>query len=110
VKRGKNDAADAEALCEAMNRSTMRFVPLKTSEQRATSLSCSAPLSSFWINLVLTKARSRYRSELKIAGHKLLDFGLFPRSRNAQMVWPIRSSSSGRFSQKFLSLLKIPNC
>src|SRR5664279_695067 len=29
VKRGKNDAADAEALCEAMSRPTMRFVPVK---------------------------------------------------------------------------------
>lgn len=35
VKRGKNDAADAEALCEAMNRPTMRFVPTKTAEQQA---------------------------------------------------------------------------
>src|ERR1700690_2392814 len=36
VKRGKNDAADAEALCEAMSRPTMRFVPVKTDEQQAT--------------------------------------------------------------------------
>ena len=35
VKRGKNDAADAEALCEAMSRPTMRFVPAKTAEQQA---------------------------------------------------------------------------
>jgi transposase len=35
VKRGKNDAADAEALCEAMSRPTMRFVPVKTQEQQA---------------------------------------------------------------------------
>ncbi len=35
VKRGKNDAADAEALCEAMSRPTMRFVPMKTPEQQA---------------------------------------------------------------------------
>lgn len=35
VKRGKNDAADAEALCEAMSRPTMRFVPVKTKEQQA---------------------------------------------------------------------------
>src|SRR6201995_3462986 len=35
VKRGKNDAADAEALCEAMSRPTMRFVPVKTSNQQA---------------------------------------------------------------------------
>ena len=33
VKRGKNDAADAEALCEAMSRPTMRSVPVKTTEQ-----------------------------------------------------------------------------
>ena len=35
VKRNKNDAADAEALCEAMSRPTMRFVPVKTAEQQA---------------------------------------------------------------------------
>jgi transposase len=35
VKRGKNDAADAEALCEAMSRPTMRFVPVKTVDQQA---------------------------------------------------------------------------
>ena len=35
VKRGKNDAADAEALCEAMSRPTMRFVPVKTADQQA---------------------------------------------------------------------------
>ena len=35
VKRGKNDAADAEALCEAMSRPTMRFVPTKTAGQQA---------------------------------------------------------------------------
>ncbi|MEJ0070266.1 MAG: IS110 family transposase [Pseudomonadota bacterium] len=35
VKRGKNDAADAEALCEAMSRPTMRFVPVKSAESQA---------------------------------------------------------------------------
>ena len=35
VKRGKNDAADAEALCEAASRPTMRYVPGKSSEQQA---------------------------------------------------------------------------
>ena len=35
VKRGKNDAADAEAISEAMSRPTMRFVPVKTTEQQA---------------------------------------------------------------------------
>jgi len=35
VKRQKNDAADAEAICEAVQRPNMRFVPIKTSDQQA---------------------------------------------------------------------------
>jgi len=35
VRRNKNDAADAEAICEAMSRPRMRFVPMKTAEQQA---------------------------------------------------------------------------
>jgi transposase len=35
VARNKNDAADAEAICEAMSRPRMRFVPVKTTEQQA---------------------------------------------------------------------------
>jgi transposase len=35
VKRNKNDDADAEAICEAMSRPTMRFVPVKTTDQQA---------------------------------------------------------------------------
>lgn len=35
VKRSKNDAADAAAICEAVTRPSMRFVPVKTAEQQA---------------------------------------------------------------------------
>lgn len=35
VKRGKTDAADAEAICEAVTRPNMRFVPVKTERQQA---------------------------------------------------------------------------
>ena len=34
-KRGKNDAADAAAICEAVSRPNMRFVPVKTVEQQS---------------------------------------------------------------------------
>jgi len=34
-KRGKNDAADAAAICEAVGRSNMRFVPVKSEDQQA---------------------------------------------------------------------------
>jgi transposase len=35
VKRGKNDAIDAAAICEAMSRPEMRFVPVKSAESQA---------------------------------------------------------------------------
>jgi transposase len=35
VKRGKNDAADAEAICEAVTRPSMRFVAIKSAEQQS---------------------------------------------------------------------------
>ena len=35
VKRGKTDRIDAEAICEAASRPTMRFVPVKTIEQQS---------------------------------------------------------------------------
>lgn len=38
VKRGKTDAVDAEAICEAVTRPTMRFVPVKSAETQAALL------------------------------------------------------------------------
>ncbi len=35
VKRQKNDATDAEAICESVTRPTMRFVPVKSQEQQS---------------------------------------------------------------------------
>jgi transposase len=38
VKSNKNDDRDAEAICEAVTRPTMRFVPIKTAEQQAAAM------------------------------------------------------------------------
>jgi transposase len=35
AKRGKTDASDAEAICEAVSRPTMRYVAIKSAEQQA---------------------------------------------------------------------------
>ena len=35
IKRNKNDAADAEVICEAATRPSMRFVPMKTADQQS---------------------------------------------------------------------------
>jgi len=47
VKRQKNDATDAEAICEAVTRPNMRFVPTKTPEQHATQQPVP-PLQRYW--------------------------------------------------------------
>lgn len=46
VKRSKTDAADAAAICEAVTRPTMRFVPVKSRERRRYCL-CTARVP-FW--------------------------------------------------------------
>jgi len=66
VKRGKNDAVDAAACCEAMSRPDMRFVPIKTAEQQAT-------LTLHKTREVLMKQRNMSINALR--GH-LAEFGL----------------------------------
>jgi len=44
VKRGKSDAADAEAICEAMSRPAMRFVAIKTPNEQAIDRDAGARL------------------------------------------------------------------
>ena len=46
VKRQKNDAADAEAICEAVTRANMRFVPTKTPEQQSCDRPTAEPQAS----------------------------------------------------------------
>jgi transposase len=43
VKRGKTDAADAAAICEAVSRPSMRFVPVKSEETQARLMTHVAP-------------------------------------------------------------------
>ncbi len=42
VKRGKNDRNDAEAICEAASRPTMRFVPVKSAQVQAEAMDLGA--------------------------------------------------------------------
>ncbi len=75
VKRGKNDAADAAAICEAVSRPSMRFVPVKSEAQQAA--------------LMLHRARDllmRQRTQLinALRGH-LAEFGII----EAQGAWNV---------------------
>jgi transposase len=69
VKRQKNDAADAEAICEAAQRPNMRFVPVKTEEQQANGI-------VFRARDLLVRQRTQSINALR--GH-LLEYGyVFP--------------------------------
>ncbi|MFC5739918.1 IS110 family transposase [Sinirhodobacter huangdaonensis] len=65
VKRQKNDAADAEAICEAAMRPTMRFVPVKSEETQGAAL-------VFRIRELLIRQRTQAINALR--GH-LTEFG-----------------------------------
>jgi len=66
VKRGKNDKIDAEAICEAMSRPSMRFVPVKTAEQQAA-------LTMLGVRDLLVKQRTMLINAIR--GHAA-EFGL----------------------------------
>jgi transposase len=73
VKRGKNDAADAEAICEAMSRPTMRFVPVKTAEQQAALMLAGMRDGLIRRRTQLTNTIRGYAAEFGLVAAKGLD-------------------------------------
>jgi transposase len=73
VKRNKNDAADAEAICEAMSRPTMRFVPVKTVEQQAALMLAGTRDGLIRRRTQLTNTIRGYAAEFGLAAAKGLD-------------------------------------
>ena len=66
VKRSKNDASDAEAICEAVTRPTMRFVGIKSTEQQSV-------LVLHRTRLVLTRQRTQIGNAIRA---HLAEFGI----------------------------------
>jgi len=73
VKRNKNDAADAEAICEAMSRPTMRFVPVKTAEQQAALMLAGTREALVRRRTQLTNMIRGYAAEFGLIAAKGLD-------------------------------------
>jgi transposase len=73
VKRNKNDAADAEAICEAMSRPTMRFVPVKTAEQQAALMLVGTRDALIRRRTQLTNMIRGYAAEFGLTAAKGLD-------------------------------------
>ena len=98
LRRQKNDAADAEAICEAVTRPTMRFVPIKSAERQGV--------------LVLHRTREllvRQRTMLinAIRGH-CAEFGIIaPQGarRASELVEQVRQAGDGELPELARSAL-----
>jgi transposase len=94
AKRLKNDMADAEAICEAVTRANMRFVPTKTPEQQG--------------GLMLQRARHLFiRQQTAVINAILVHLGEFgivaPVGRNGAVVSALRCVSNAAPSNKELA-------
>ncbi|MDH6234629.1 transposase [Mesorhizobium soli] len=89
LKRQKNDAADAEAICEAVTRPTMRFVPVKSPEQQSVMM-------LHRVRLMLNRQRTQISNALRA---HLSEFGVVaPIGRNGieQLLVVINDESDTR--------------
>lgn len=89
VKRGKTDAVDAEAICEAVRRPTMRFVEIKSTDQQA------LPAIHRTRDLVVrqrTQVVNMIRSILREFGH-VLPTGIEAVIRYADAILPANPST-----------------
>ncbi len=73
VARNKNDGRDAEALCEAMSRPSMRFVPVKTAEQQAALMLTGIRDGLIARRTQLSNAIRGYAAEFGLVAPKGLD-------------------------------------
>jgi transposase len=84
VKSNKNDAADAEAICEAVTRPNMRFVPIKNVEQQSV-------LSLHRIRQGFVKARTAQANQIR---GLLAEYGLIVTNPDGHFkfphLWPLK--------------------
>jgi transposase len=73
VMRNKNDSRDAEGLCEATSRPTMRFVPVKTAEQQAALMLAGLREQMVTRRTQLSNAIRGYAAEFGVTAAKGLD-------------------------------------
>jgi len=97
VKRGKNDANDAAAICEAVTRPSMRFVPIKTKEQQTALMLHRARQLLVRQRTMLSNALRGHLAELGIVSAK-------GRNGTAELL---RIIADGRVSPAVCGILKV---
>jgi transposase len=108
VKRGKNDSADAEALCEAMSRPTMRFVPVKTPEQQAALMLVGVRDRLIRNRTQLSNAIRGYASEFGLTAAKGLAhlIPLLERIQPDESLPPLARELFGLYAKEYEQLQK----
>jgi transposase len=100
VKRNKHDVADAEAICEAVRRPSMRFVPIKTMEQQSALMMHRA-------RDLLIRQRTMLANALR--GH-LAEFGLIEAQglhKVARLIAIVMDQNDGRIPDIARQVLKV---
>jgi transposase len=97
LKRSKNDANDAAAICEAVTRPSMRFVPIKTKEQQTV-------LMLHRSRQLLVRQRTMLSNALR--GH-LAELGIVSAKGRHGMAELLRIIADGRISPAVCNILEV---
>ena len=111
VKRGKNDRIDAEAICEAMSRPSMRFVPVKSADEQAAAMLLSVRDLLVKQRTMLVNAIRGHAAEFGVIGAKgvgrIVD--VLERAREAlpKLAWDLLAVLAGQLEVLEIQLGKI---
>jgi transposase len=111
VKRGKNDRIDAEAICEAMSRPSMRFVPVKSADEQAAAMLLSVRDLLIKQRTMLANAIRGHAAEFGVIGAKgvgrVADVLARVRESVPQLAWDLLAVLAGQLEVLEIQLGRI---
>ena len=111
VKRGKNDRIDAEAICEAMSRPGMRFVPVKSEGEQAAAMLLSVRDLLVKQRTMLVNAIRSHAAEFGVIGAKgvarVVDVLERARESLPALAWDLLAVLAGQLEVLEIQLGKI---
>jgi transposase len=111
VKRGKNDRIDAEAICEAMGRPSMRFVPVKSADEQAAAMLLSVRDMLVKQRTMLVNAIRGHAAEFGVIGAKgvarIADVLARARENLPRLAWDLLAVLAGQLEVLEIQLGKI---
>ena len=111
MKRGKNDRIDAEAICEAMSRPAMRFVPVKSVDEQAAAMLLSVRDLLVKQRTMLVNAIRGHAAEFGVIGAKgmarVVDVLERARESLPKLAWDLLAVLAGQLEVLEIQLGKI---